>query len=268
MRGNMEALLEVTGLRVWLGQREIVRGVTLTVPQGATVALVGESGSGKTTLLRALMGLLPAEATVEGSVRLRGGAGAGSMSLLHGSAQHWRTLRRRYLAWIPQEPQAALDPRRSAGAHLRECLGRGAQAGEAARLMHEVGLDPERGRDYPHQWSGGMQQRLLVAMALARRPRLLLADEPTSALDTLHQAQLLALLRRVREEESLSLLLVTHDLAVAATLADDVCVMADGAILEQGPVRDVFAHPRTAEVARMVAGQPGNPRRKTAGGAG
>ncbi len=248
----MSALLEIAGLRVSLEGREVLHGVSLALEAGAALALVGESGSGKTTLLRACLGLLPAGAAVAGSLRWDG------REVLSEGEAGWRRRRGREIAWIPQEPSAALDPRRTTRALLEECL-RAAGAPDAAqaapRLLAEVGLPADRGV-YPHQWSGGMQQRLLIAMALGGRPRLLLADEPTSALDPWRQADLLALLRRLQVERGFALLLVTHDLAVAAAAAGTVCVLQRGTIVERGAAAQVFGRPRTEGAARLAAAQP------------
>ncbi|MGH9475842.1 MAG: ATP-binding cassette domain-containing protein [Terriglobales bacterium] len=242
-------MLEVTGLEVAARGGSLLTGVSLKLAEGGSLALVGESGSGKTTLLRACMGLLAPGLRVGGSVRWRG------RELLQQRPAQWRRLRRQELAWIPQEPSAALDPRSSAAAHLGEGLS-GDAAVHAATLWAEVGLGLARRRAYPHEWSGGMQQRLLVAMALARQPRLLCADEPTSALDTLHQAQLLALLARLRCEHGFALLLVTHDLAVAAQAAEHILVLRQGGVVEQGPTAEVLAHPHCDYTAALIACQP------------
>lgn len=251
----MAALLEARGLSVWWRQRPALREMEFAISTGRIVAIVGNSGSGKTTLLRALLGLLPPEARVGGEIWWRGGPGE-ARDLLRGSAaareRAWRRLRGRRIALVPQEPQDALDPRRRVMDQMRECLGR---AGDIGARLGEVGLDPARGRDYPHQWSGGMLQRLLIAMALARDPALLLADEPTSALDTLHQAQLLDLFARLRQARGLAIVLVTHDLAVAARLADEAVVLAEGRVVEVGRLPETFLQPRATETAALAAAQ-------------
>jgi ABC-type glutathione transport system ATPase component len=245
----MAALLAVEGLRLSLDGRELLRGVSLELEPGAALTLVGESGSGKTTLLRACMGLWPPRARVSGRLRWQ------ANDVLGDSEEQWRRRRGRDIAWIPQEPSAALDPRRTTLAHLRESLRVAAASGDAAALLRDVGLPAARGV-YPHQWSGGMQQRLLVAMALAARPRLLLADEPTSALDPWRQAELLALLGRLRREHGFALLIVTHDLAVAAQAAERVAVLHAGEVVESGLAAQALCRPRTPPALALAEAQP------------
>jgi peptide/nickel transport system ATP-binding protein len=160
---------------------------------------------------------------------------------------------------IPQEPQAALDPRQTAAGHVRERLRRATPA-LVADLLAQVALDPARGGEYPFQWSGGMQQRLLVAMALAQRPQLLLADEPTAALDTLRQQELIELLNSLVATGRLpALLVVTHDLDVAARLARTMLVLDQGRLVEQGSARTLLRHPEQAVTRALVARQPAWP---------
>jgi|SRR6185437_13568157 len=239
----MAALLAIESLSVSGGGRELLAGVSLCLDTGAALALVGGSGSGKTTLLRACLGLLPAGFRASGRIQWQ------QRDLLRQNGAQWRRTRGREISWIPQEPSAALDPRRTARQHLREC---GARADDLAA----VGLEPARAREYPFQWSGGMQQRLLVAMALARRSRLVLADEPTSALDPVEQARLLALLARLRQERGFGLIFVTHDLSVAAQVATRLAVLRQGEVVEQGEALDLLAHPRHACTRGLAAGQP------------
>jgi len=247
--------LSVHSLSVRLGGRPTLANVSFEIADGDTVALVGASGSGKTTLLRALLGLLPPDATIGGSILWQGrelaGAGEGE----------WRKMRGSVIGMIPQEPEAALDPRQTAAGHVRERLPRTAAAeATVAELLSQVSLDPARGAEYPFQWSGGMQQRLLVAMALAQRPRLLLADEPTAALDTLRQQELIELLTALVARGQLpALLVVTHDLAVAARLARSVLVLDRGAIVEQGIAHAIWQHPAHAVTRALAARQPAWP---------
>lgn len=254
----MAALLEAVDLEVSLDGRPVLRGVSLALEAGASLVLVGASGSGKTTLLRTCMGLLPARARVAGGLRCTL-AGKASRDLRAAGPGTWRRLRRRDFAWIPQEPGTALDPRRSAAAHLRECVaarwGQVDLAGRVAEGFDQVGLPAARAHEYPHQWSGGMQQRLLVAMAAARQPQLLLADEPTSALDGLYQRQLLELLARLRAECGFALVWVTHDLALAPRLGADIAVLAEGRLVEQGSTLAVLQRPQHPATAALAAGQ-------------
>jgi len=239
--------LSIEHLSVTIGRRPLLRDVSLRVEAGEAVALVGASGSGKTTLLRACLGVLPDEARATGAIHWQ------SQNLLALRPKALRRVRGREMGWIPQEPSAALDPRRTAAQLLRECGGR-------AELWEQVGLENAQKQAYPHEWSGGMQQRLLVAMALARfarsGERLLLADEPTSALDPIHQAQLLTLLENLRHRAGFGLLLVTHDLSVAARATSRVYVLHEGEVVEQGGGREVFARPRHEYTAALVAAQP------------
>ncbi|MGH9488206.1 MAG: ATP-binding cassette domain-containing protein [Terriglobales bacterium] len=244
-------MLRIENLSVSVAGRQLLREVSLEVSGGAAVALVGESGSGKTTLLGACLGLLPPEMRVAGRVDWQ------RRNLLDCTPAEWRRLRRRELALIPQEPSAALDPRRTAAAHLRECLPGGSVPARVQQLWAQAGLADAPHDSYPHQWSGGMQQRLLIAMALARRPQMLLADEPTSALDPLHQAQLLALIAHLSRSSGFGLLWVTHDLAAAAQIAEQVVVLRAGSVVEQGTVARVFTRPQSAYTAALVRQQPG-----------
>jgi ABC-type glutathione transport system ATPase component len=239
--------LTIRNLSVRLGRRPLLHDVTLQVEAGEAVALVGGSGSGKTTLLRACLGLLPSAMRASGRVEWRGN------NLLQLRPAAWRRVRGREVGWIPQEPSAALDPRRTAAQPLAEC-------GGGQPLWAQVGLEATRHEAFPHEWSGGMQQRLLVAMALARfavsGERLLLADEPTSALDPLQQARLLELLDGLRRQAGFGLLLVTHDLAVAAAVTSRVYVMHQGSVVEKGTTSEVFLRPRHGVTAAMMAAQP------------
>ena len=244
----MTALLEVEDLRVSyaVGGRaaRAVNGATLHVPGGATLGLVGESGCGKTTLARALMGVLPANAHVEGgAVRL------GGVDLLALSPSERRRILWRDIAFVPQSAMNALDPVYRLRDQMREVLcargglSRRAADARAADLFRAVGLHPGRLRDYPHQFSGGMRQRASIALALALRPRLLVADEPVTALDVIVQRQVLDLLRQLGAELGLAAVVVTHDIGVVAYLCSLVAVMYAGRIVEYGPADAVLAAP-------------------------
>lgn len=266
----MRPLAELDGLCVRFGSgpdaTQAVRGVSLRVMPGEVVCLLGESGSGKSVSLRALMRLLPPQARVEGSVRVDGQ----DVMALPGPAL--RALRGGTAAMVFQEPMTALDPVYTVGQQIGESvrqhlgLGRAAARARAQEVLEMVRVpDAARRLDaYPHQLSGGLRQRVVIAMALSCRPRLLLADEPTTALDATVQIQVLVLLRDLQRELGMGMVIVTHDLGVAAEVADRVAVMYAGQVVEQGPVRDVLrrpAHPYTqgllASVIREGAGEIG-----------
>jgi oligopeptide/dipeptide ABC transporter ATP-binding protein len=244
-------LLEVSGLRTEIdtdrGAIRPVHDVSFTLSQGETVCLVGESGSGKSLLARSLMGVLPERASVvAGTIHL----GGEEITRLRGSTA--RKLRGGRLAFVPQEPMTAFDPLYRVGDQTIEALlaHEGISWDDAANRMlaalGDVGLpDPMRAaRSLPGQLSGGMNQRALIAMALVTGPMVLIADEPTTALDSTVQAQVLELLKRLQVERGLGVLLVTHDMGVAATMADRILVMYGGRIVEDGATAAVFAEPR------------------------
>ena len=242
-------VLEVRGLRVAIdgaqGRVLPVDGVDLAIAPGQTMCLVGESGCGKSLTCFAIAGLLPPGGRIAaGSIRLAG------QELTGLPPRRMAALRGREVAMVYQDPQAALNPVMTIGAQIAESLtlhghGRGAAWAEALRLLDRVGMPAAaaRMRDYPHQLSGGMNQRAVIAMALACRPRLLIADEPTTALDVTIQAQILALLREAQAELGMALLLVTHDLGVVAEMADEVAVMYAGRVVEQAAATTLFAAP-------------------------
>jgi peptide/nickel transport system ATP-binding protein len=244
------ALIEVEDLSVTFaterGSLRAVSGVSLSLEPSRSVGIVGESGSGKTMLSRAMLRLLPMNATVRGSVRFDG------KDLLTMPSGALRRLRGRELAVVFQDPMTSLNPVLSVGSQiaetLREHMGLGSNAafGRAVELLAEVGI-PEparRARQYPHHLSGGMRQRVAIAIALACEPRLLIADEPTTALDVTIQAQILNLLARERRRRDMAMILITHDLGVVAGRTDEVAVMYAGRIVERAPTRELFKHMR------------------------
>jgi len=230
--------------------------VSFTVSAGEIVGLVGESGSGKSTVATAAVGLLPAGAAItSGSVRVAG------KDLVTLSAAQRRALRGDRVALIPQEAMSALNPVHTIGAQLVEAVlahrpvGRPAAHVRAEELLELVGLDPVRARNYPHQFSGGMRQRVVIAMALANDPALLIADEPTSGLDVLVQAEVLDLLDRLRVRLGLALLVVSHDLPVIERIAERIVVMRGGRVVETGPTASILAapsHPYTQTLVRAA----------------
>jgi len=243
-------VLELRDLKVEVaneGRRTaLVHGVDLTVGPGETVGLVGESGSGKTVTSLAVMQLLPANATLSGSARLNG------QELIGLSDRELQRLRGCEMGMIFQEPRRSLNPAFTVGDQVAESvrqherLDRKAAWARAVELFERVGIpDPaRRARDYPHQFSGGMCQRVMLAMALACRPKLLIADEPTTALDVTVQRQVLELIRELQEEMELGVLLITHDLGVVAEVCDRAAVMHRGRVVEHATVVDLFDRPR------------------------
>ncbi|WP_258564647.1 dipeptide/oligopeptide/nickel ABC transporter permease/ATP-binding protein [Streptomyces himalayensis] len=234
---------------------EVVSGVTLSLEAGQTLGLVGESGSGKTQTAFAVLGVLPSEAVVtRGSIRLDG------RELLGLSEGQLRGVRGTSIAYVPQEPMSNLDPDFTVGAQLVEGLRAATpmprrQAREhVLALLDRVGIpDPERTfTSYPHQISGGMAQRVLIAGAVASRPALLIADEPTTALDVTVQAEILDLLRDLQKELNMAVLLVTHNFGVVADICDRVAVMQQGRIVETGDVLDLFTTPRHAYTRMLL----------------
>ncbi|MDO5658552.1 MAG: ABC transporter ATP-binding protein [Paracoccus sp. (in: a-proteobacteria)] len=243
-------MIETRGLGVRIGSRSVLEGVDLRLAPGRITGLVGESGSGKSITALAMMGLLPPGAQVSGQVLLDG------TDLLRLSEREMCRIRGRRIAMIFQEPMTALNPLMTIGAQISEALRlhqpvSRAQAARIARdALDRVGLPAPRfdAGLYPHQLSGGQRQRVAIAMAIATGPELLIADEPTTALDVTTQAQILELLRTLVREQGMSLLLITHDLAVVAGMADQVAVMKDGRIVEAGETRALFqtqSHPYT-----------------------
>ncbi len=259
----MSALLEVADLRVAFatprGLARAVDGVDLSLGTGETVCIVGESGCGKSVTALSIMGLVPSPpARVSGRIRFEGrdlvGMPAGELADLRGDR----------LAMIFQEPMTSLNPAFTVGAQLAEVLVR--HRGLDARAAREAVVDmlsrvripapQQRVDEYPHRMSGGMRQRVMIAMALLCRPALLIADEPTTALDVTIQAQVLALLRTLREETGTSIVLITHDLGVVAEMADRVVVMYAGQVVEQAPVGALFAMPQHPYTVGLMGAIP------------
>ena len=257
-----EPVLRVEDLHVEIRQAgrvtPILRGVDLSVSAGRIHALVGESGGGKSMVAKAVTGLLPASAAIS-----RGRIVLDGQDVTHWAEPRWRSLRGRTVSMVLQDPLTALNPVRRIGAQMADVLRlhqglRGdAAAAENIRLLDQVQVrDPRRVlRLYPHQLSGGMRQRVVIAMAWACRPRLIICDEPTTALDVTVQKQVLRLIHRLAGEGQ-GVLMVTHDLGVVAKLCHDLSVIHGGRILESGGVEDVFARPRHPYTRALLAATP------------
>lgn len=253
-------VLELRHLRVWYGtERGAVRAVddvSLDIARGETVGLVGESGCGKSTLGRAILGLLPRGTAVDGCVSFEG------HDLTKASAREVRRLRGPGIGLIFQEPMTRLNPLMRIEEHFKETLEQHDSSLTDRDIKHRsletlggMGIPPTRFRQYPHEFSGGMRQRIMIALALVLRPRLVIADEPTTALDVIVEAQILGILSDLKRNFDTSLLLITHNLGIIAESCERVAVMYAGKIVEEGDARTVFsepAHPYTRELLRSI----------------
>ena len=258
------ALLEVDDLRTYFFTREgavqAVDGVSFNVEKGKTLGIVGESGCGKSVTALSIMGLIPKPPAkiVSGSVTYEG------RDLTTLSEHQLEDVRGKEIAMIFQDPMTSLNPTFKIGTQITETIRRHFDSSkEAARqraveLLEEVGIPraAERLDDYPHQFSGGMRQRVMIAIALSCSPNLLIADEPTTALDVTIQAQILDLLERLREEHQMAMIIITHDMGVVAEVADDVAVMYAGQIVEQASVLDLFDNPEHPYTEAMLGALP------------
>ncbi|GHH72867.1 peptide ABC transporter ATP-binding protein [Streptosporangium violaceochromogenes] len=251
-------ILDVKDLSVSFGAVQVVDGVTFNVDRGRTLGIVGESGSGKSVSSLAVLGL-HRNATVTGSIVFDG------QELVGAPSERLRKLRGSRMAMIFQDPLSSLHPFYTVGDQIAEAYrlhrrtSRRAARERAVEMLAEVGI-PEprrRAREHPHQFSGGMRQRVMIAMALACEPDLLIADEPTTALDVTVQAQILELIARIQAERGLAVIMITHDLGVVARIADDVLVMYGGRTAEHTAARTIFKAPRHPYTQGLLASVPG-----------
>ena len=259
-----EPLLQIEDLRVWFGTRSgdvrAVDGVDLTIGPGEIVGLVGESGSGKSVTARSIMRLVPMPPgrVVSGRILFDG------QDLLQISEREMESLRGGRISMIFQDPMTFLNPLYTAGDQVAEAirqhqrLSKSAAEEETLRLFRQVGIPSPESRlhAYPHQLSGGLRQRVMIAMALSSRPELLIADEPTTALDVTIQAQILALLRDLQQEFGMSILLITHDLGVVAEMCDRVAVMYAGRVVEDTDIETLFEHPQHPYTLGLMGAAP------------
>mgnify|MGYP000902212105 FL=1 len=254
-------MLEIKDLHVQFhtSDHEAVRGIDLTVQDGEIMGLVGESGSGKTVTAMMVSGLLrPEQADFRGRILLDG------EDLLHAGGQRIRAIQGKDICVVFQEPMSAMDPTMRIGKQVEECLrvhtdlSAQERRQRALQALRDVELpDPEGICDkYPHELSGGMLQRAMIAAAIVNRPKLLLLDEPTTALDVTIQAQILALLKRLNREMGMSILFISHNLHVVRKLCTRVAVMEKGRIVETGPVDQIFFHPQAPYTQRLIAAIP------------
>ncbi|HIU31379.1 MAG TPA: ABC transporter ATP-binding protein [Candidatus Caccousia avistercoris] len=261
---NQEIILSVKDLEIKFdlrGQRlNAIRGVSLDLYKSESLAIVGESGSGKSVLVKSLMGLLDANGCISGGQILYGGQDLASFT----NESQWLSVRGKEIAMVLQDPMTSLNPLKTIGAQIMEALTlhrglAGAEAKAAAvEILRDVGIpEPERrAGQYPHEFSGGMRQRVVIAIAVACRPKILICDEPTTALDVTIQAQILHLLKDLKEKYDLTTVYITHDLGVVANVADRIAVMYAGDIVEIGTCEEVFYSPKHPYTWALLSSLP------------
>jgi peptide/nickel transport system ATP-binding protein len=257
-----DSVLQIRDLRVTfntqMGELKAVRGIDVDVAPGEILGVVGESGSGKSVSFLAAMGLLPASATITGSVKLDG------KELIGSKRKAFRSVRGKSLAMVFQDPLSALNPVHRVGDQIVEMIQSHQDMNthdaekRAVELLEIVGIPQpaERARQYPHEFSGGMRQRVVIAMAIANNPKVLIADEPTTALDVTVQAQILEVIQKVQQTFGTAVVLITHDLGVIARVADSVNVMYAGRNVESGSVQSIFDHPSHPYTRGLLSSLP------------
>ena len=249
--------VDVRGLKITIGGKPIVSDADMTIADGERVGLIGSSGSGKSMIAKAMLGLLPLTAVTNGSIDM------GSTEIIGASERALADLRGRYVGAVFQNPAASLNPVMTVGAQIMEVLKIHHPEQSTAQLearvdemMELVGIPAKRKVEYPHQFSGGMKQRIVIAIALACEPKLILADEPTTALDVTIQAKILELIRSIQRERGISVIYITHDLGVVAKVADYVDVMYAGKIVETGTIDEIFYEPRHPYTWGLLSAMP------------
>ncbi len=262
---DLMSLLQICDLHISFHATEAVRGVSVHIDEGEVLGLVGESGSGKSATALAIPGLLGPSAQITGQILWETRNNGPTIDLLRQPAESLRSIRGREIAMIFQEPMTALNPVMSIGRQVAECAAAHApswtpsEAKRKAIAALEAVAIPDAGArygDYPHQFSGGQRQRILIAMALINRPRLLIADEPTTALDVTVQAQILELLTQLQREHGLTMLFISHDLAVVGNVASRVAVMRQGQVVETGPSLRLLTAPEHPYTRSLLAAVP------------
>lgn len=250
------SLLKIEDFSISFGSRLAVNKLNLKIARGTTTAIVGESGSGKSVTALAVLGLLPTHATCTGSVTFQ------NENLLNMTPKSWRRIRGNKISMIFQEPMTSLNPVFTIGEQIAEVVrlkrksSRKSTMRKTAGLLQEVGVDQNRMHAYPHEFSGGMRQRVMVAMALANEPELLIADEPTTALDATTSMQIMDLLLESKNRRGMSMLFISHDLGVVSKIADEVCVLRAGSLVEQGESLKVLNNPSHAYTQALLTCRP------------
>ena len=258
----MSNLLEIKNLRTTFstmqGKADAIRGINLQVKENEILGIVGESGSGKSVTMKSVMGLLPRSAKVTADALIYKGE-----DLTKKREKELRSFRGKEMAMIFQDPMTALNPLRTIGYHLTEVILRYRKVSKkeaeaiAIDMLRQVGIPSpeERMKQYPHEFSGGMRQRVIISMALCCEPSLLIADEPTTALDVTIQAQILELLKQLKQDRRMSVVLISHDMGVMANMCDRIAVMYGGVVVEEGTVDEIFyqpKHPYTKDLLRSI----------------
>ena len=252
-----KTILSVKGLSVTFTNQEVVHQISFSVSENQIVGIVGESGSGKSITSLAIVGLLPQNAEVSGEIIFDS---KNYSSLSH---KEWQQVRGKEIGFVFQEPMSSLNPTMKCGKQVAEVLSQHTSLSkeeiksEVLQLFKQVKIDPERSyQSYPHQLSGGQKQRVMIAMAMACKPKLLIADEPTTALDSSVQKEIISLLKEIQKENKMSVLFISHDLALVSEISDEVVVMYQGSIVEKSDAKSVFYSPKHIYTKALLSSRP------------